>query len=188
MKKNYLALYDLDGTLFDTGEVNFASYCDAVKLFGANIDHDYFVKHCNGRHYTEFIPPILGEKATKENLEAIHRKKMEVYKANLGYARKNDHLFKMLELMHGEYINIIVTTASKKNTTDILEYFGVMNLFDGFITQEDIKRTKPDPDGFIQAMAKYRIDKDHTVIFEDSDVGIQAARATGAAVMIIDRF
>lgn len=47
---------------------------------------------------------------------------------------------------------------------------------------------KPDPEGFIIAMNHFGIDAEHTVIFEDSEVGIMAARETGASVNIVDKF
>lgn len=33
-RKDYLAIFDLDGTLFDTGEVNYVSYREALRPYG----------------------------------------------------------------------------------------------------------------------------------------------------------
>ena len=50
MDKKYLALFDLDGTLFETGEVNYHAYQDALAPYGITLDKEYFLKRCNGRH------------------------------------------------------------------------------------------------------------------------------------------
>ena len=55
-------------------------------------------------------------------------------------------------------------------------------------TQEDIHKPKPDPEGFLLAMEHFGVTPADSVIFEDSDVGIEAARASGAAVFVADRF
>lgn len=184
MKKK-LALFDLDGTLFNTDDVNYKAYREAFRPYGIELDREYFVKYCNGRHYKEFVPKIMGN---GDHLEEVHDKKKEFYKTFLDDAVVNTHLFSMIEAMRDNYHTAIVTTASRKNVEDILSRFGVKDCFDFCITQEDIHKPKPDPEGFLLAMKHFGVSPEDTVIFEDSDVGIEAARASGAAVFVADRF
>nr|MCR5310751.1 HAD family hydrolase [Lachnospiraceae bacterium] len=107
---------------------------------------------------------------------------------NLKYARRNEHLFNIIEGLRKDYHLAVVTTASKKNVTDILTFFGVQDLFEFIITQEDITRPKPDPEGFLKAMNHFGINPENTVIFEDADVGIEAAKRSGAAVFKVEKF
>lgn len=175
-------MFDLDGTLFDTREVNYYAYKDALTPFGVELDHGYFVSKCNGRHYTEFLPQIMG---SAEHIEEVHKAKKKTYVDNLDKARVNTHLFKIIEGIKDQYHIAVVTTASRQNATDILKHFGYYDLFEFMVTQEDISKVKPDPQGFLLGMEYFGIDAEHTMIFEDSDVGIQAAKATGATVMIV---
>ena len=183
--KMNLAIFDLDGTLFDTGEVNYFAYRDALLPFGIKLEHDYYIQKCNGRHYTEFLPVIMD---CEENIEEVHRAKKYAYSKNLYRARKNIHLFEIIKCLKETYYTAIVTTASRRNTEDVLNYFKCSELFDYVISQENITKVKPDPQGFLMVMDYFDISPEHTVIFEDSDVGIKAARATGAAVIIVDKF
>lgn len=185
MGKEMLALFDLDGTLFDTNTVNYYAYRDALAPFGIELDKDYFVRYCNGCHYTEFLPVIMGN---SDHIEEAHKAKKKTYAANLDKARVNSHLFQMIQLMAPTYHLAIVTTASRQNATDILRHFGYEGLFEFMVTQEDIAKMKPDPQGFFLAMEHFGADAEHTVIFEDSQVGIQAARATGSSVMVVNQF
>lgn len=182
--KSKLALFDLDGTLFDTGDVNYYAYKDALSPYGIELDKEYFVTKCNGRHYTEFLPVIMGN---EKNIEDVHKNKKKTYVDNLDKAKCNQKLFDIAKSLKDTYYLAIVTTASKKNTMDILSYFGYENLFDYIVTQEDITKVKPNPQGFLMAMEHFGISAESTLIFEDSEVGIQAAENTGAAVMIVDR-
>lgn len=185
MEKQYLAIFDLDGTLFDTGDVNFHSYKRALEPFGIVLDREYFVTNCNGRHYTEFLPQIMG---SAKHIEEVHRAKKDLYWANLDKSRENVRLFEIIKAIRRTYHTAVVTTASRRNAVDILRYFGHEDLFERMITQEDITRAKPDPEGFHLAIKHFGVRPEDTIIFEDSDVGIQAARAAGAAVMVVDRF
>lgn len=184
MKEN-LALFDLDGTLFDTRDVNYWAYKDALQEYGYELEYEYFVTECNGRHYKEFLPKIMG---TTQYLEEVHELKKSAYAKNLHRATVNEQLFNMIEIMKHKYHTAIVTTASRKNCMEILECFGYTELFELIISHEDVVKVKPDPEGYIKAMEYFGINKEHTVIFEDSDVGIRAARNSGANVMKVYTF
>ena len=54
-----LAMFDLDGTLYDTSMSNFYSYEEAIKkICGISIDKDFFVNKCFGRNYRSFLPDL----------------------------------------------------------------------------------------------------------------------------------
>lgn len=185
MDKKKLAIFDLDGTLFDTVDVNYHAYRAALFPYGIDLERAYFLTHCNGRHYTEFLPAVMG---TTRNIEDVHRAKKMMYAANMDRVRENKQIFEIIKCLKDRYYIVIVTTASRQNTEDILSYFNHEHLFEYLITQEDVTEVKPSPQGFLMAMEYFKIAPADTIIFEDSDVGIQAARATGAAVMVVDRF
>jgi beta-phosphoglucomutase len=89
----------------------------------------------------------------------------------------------LINLIRAEYKIALVTTASRKNTIDIITTFGVNNLFDLIITQEDVIQTKPNPECFLKAMKIMEITADNTLIFEDSKEGLMAAELSGAKYM-----
>lgn len=173
-----LALFDLDGTLFDTKSANFHAYNEALEKFSCAMDYDYYCSFCNGRHYREFLPQIVGYDETV--LEAVHRDKKRLYAKHLDKAVINEPLFHIIRLMKPECKTAVVTTASKANCMDILEHFKVTGLFDLLLTHNDITRLKPDPEGFLKAMEYFGVAPEDTVIFEDSEVGLEAAARSGA--------
>lgn len=183
-----LICVDLDGTLFDTVRVNAASYRAALEEQGFTLSDELYAARGNGRYYKEFLPEVLGEASSTALIERIHDRKKALYSSCLGAARRNEALFALLEAMRPAARLALVTTANRRNTAEILEKFGCAGLFDLILTSEDITRSKPDPEGYLRAMAHFGVCGAETVIFEDSEVGLQAARAAGAAVFRADRF
>lgn len=179
--KNKLAIFDLDGTLFDTKDVNYNAYQNAIKMVEIDVKIDYndFCNLYNGKNYREFLPKIIPD-ITEEQMKNIHNFKKNIYTQYLDKARKNELLFFMIQEIKKEFYISLVTNASKKNVVDILEKFAVKDLFDLFVTQEDIKKPKPSAEGFLKAMDYFSILKENTIIFEDSEIGIQAAIESGA--------
>ncbi|WP_314293373.1 HAD-IA family hydrolase [Fusobacterium periodonticum] len=179
--KNKLAIFDLDGTLFNTKDVNYNAYQAAIKMTGidANINYNDFCNLYNGKNYKDFLPKIIPD-ILEEQMKNIHNQKKEIYKKYLNKAKKNDMLFSIIKEIREEFYITIVTNASQKNVNNILENFSVKDLFDLLITQEDVKNPKPSAEGFIKAMNYFNISQENTIIFEDSEIGIQAAINSGA--------
>lgn len=184
--KTKLAIFDLDGTLFNTERVNYLAYNTALAGFGCKIDYEYFCKECNGKYYKEFLPAIIG--CSEIKLDVIHNLKKEAYTTNLKEAKINQVLFDLIESIKADYYLAVVTTASRKNCHDILDFYEKTQLFDLILTNEDVACMKPAPEGFIKAMDYFSISSGKTIIFEDSEVGVEAAKRSGAHVFCVDKF
>lgn len=179
-----LAIFDLDGTLFDTTRVNFLAYQQVLELRGYHPSYSFFREQCFGHDYGYF-GPLLAPDATLEELREIHREKKACYSAFLSHAVKNEHLFHLLHLMRPDYYTALVTAGSRANSGEILSRFGEQDSFDLVLTAEDVSKAKPDPQGFQLAMAHFRVSPEQTIIFEDSPTGIAAAQASGAQVFVV---
>lgn len=176
-------LVDLDGTLFDTKEVNYMAYKKALEPYGYGLEYGYYCSYCNGRYYMDFLPQIST--SDKTILEKVHSEKKVLYKKYLEFARLNKHLVELLDILHKNAKIGIVTTASRESTNDILKQFKLENYFDIILTQEDVSARKPHPDGYIKAMNLLHVEPEETIIFEDSDVGIEAAEKSGAQCFVV---
>ena len=183
MAKKKLATFDMDGTLVDTKDVNYFAYREALQEQGFDLEREYYCQYCNGRHYTTFLPPIIGD--DRERLLLIHDRKKLLYHQYLEKAKVNQHLISKMKAMKPEYYCAVVTTASKKNCRELLDAFQLTEFFDLILTQEDIPKKKPDPEGFFMAMRHFAIPAENTIIFEDSETGVQAAEKTGADYYVV---
>lgn len=174
-----LLIVDLDGTLFDTKDVNYYAYKESILPYGYDLEYQYYCDFCNGRHYTDFLPQIATDDETI--LSAIHNAKKKAYRKYLNKAVLNVGLLDIIKALRKVgYKTAVVTTASKQNCDDILDYYDLHDLFDLILTHDDVAMSKPDPEGFMQAMEYFHIKPQDTVIFEDSDVGLEAAERSGA--------
>lgn len=173
-----LIIVDLDGTLVDTKDVNYNAYKEAIAPFGYQIDYQYYCDFCNGRHYLDFLPQITT--TDQDILMKIHNAKKKAYSKYVNKAVLNERLVDIIRSLRGNYKTAIVTTASKDNCYEILKQFDLTELFDLVLTHDDIAKSKPDPEGYLLAMAYFGVSPKETIIFEDSDVGLEAAKRSCA--------
>jgi beta-phosphoglucomutase len=179
LKAIKIALFDLDGTLFDTEKANYLAYKEACGEY--ELSESFFHDHCMSKNYKEFLP-LIG--IPDDLTESVHTRKKQCYKKYFNDIKPNDFLFQLIDLFRQNGIRTcIVTTASAKNTYELLEHFDCKDRFDLIVTQETVPNLKPHPDAYLYAIEQFGNTPGECVIFEDSGVGITAAAKTGATVL-----
>ena len=127
MKKK-LAIFDMDGTLFDTVPANQAAYAVALAPYGVSLSVEDFALHCNGRYYRDFLGELLGGDEAK--IDAVHDAKLAAYPALFHRIRENTALFSLLQTLRADYHTALVTSATRCSVEAILRYFHRENCFD----------------------------------------------------------
>src|SRR5439155_12215676 len=77
----------------------------------------------------------------------------------------------------------VATSASRLDVERLLDPLGLLNQFDAVVTAEDVRRGKPDPEVYLLAAESIGVPPGQCLVFEDSVVGIQAARRAGMRVI-----
>ncbi len=192
MKK--LAIFDLDGTLFNTTSINYLAYKEALSIYGYELEHAFFSKECNGKHYAEFLPKLINLEKPKDSIDikkiviSIHEYKKIVYKKYIDKAIPNKQLINIIKLLKSEYNIALVTTATHMNCFELLEFFEIQELFDLIITGEDVFNTKPNPEGFLKAVSYFGVKKENVIVFEDSIIGEETAMRAGLQYFLVRGF
>ncbi len=60
-----------------------------------------------------------------------------------------------------------------------LRILDLRNLFDSVVTAEDVTEHKPAPDTFLLCAERMEISPEFCQVFEDGDLGLEAARSAG---------
>lgn len=171
--------FDLDGTLFDSTEANIAAYTLAFKDAGLTLNVNVYRQNF-GLRFHEMMR-LLAPDASQKTLSLIKTSKAKHYKNSLQLVRANDGLLALLKSCRGNYKTALVTTARRENVDNLLHYFDINNsLFDTIITGEDVATGKPDPECYELALQRLDVAAKDCCIFEDSAVGIEAAKRVGA--------
>jgi len=73
----------------------------------------------------------------------------------------------------------IVTGAQRSDVEFVLDRSPVREHISVVVTEEDVARGKPDPEGFVLGARLLRCEPRDILVFEDSQPGVRAARAAG---------
>lgn len=169
---------DFDGTLVDTFEANLKAYQRAFSEVGIALTAEQYRK-CFGFRFDRFMT-AMG--VYDENLaNRIKEIKKYCYPQYFEYLRPNEALIEWIgtfKQMGGK--TALASTARKDNLMNALNYLDLTELFDLIYSGEDVKYGKPSPEIYEKTMEKLLVAPLDTLIFEDSEVGIIAAKNSGA--------
>lgn len=175
-----LILLDFDGTLASTEDANMGAYLLALREEGIELDTEEYRRRYFGMRCPEFLRE-LG--ITDENdIDRIRRRKIELYPTLFDSVHLNEPLWNFAQDFRAQGGKVwIVSTGQKENIENVLRYLDIMDKVDGILTSSDVREPKPSPEAFLKAMEIEGVTPAETLIFEDSPVGIAAAKASGAA-------
>jgi beta-phosphoglucomutase-like phosphatase (HAD superfamily) len=176
-------LFDLDGTLVDSGEPNFLAYSDALAEVGVSIDRPRFEEVAFGRNWRQFLPAILADAGCDADPAQVAARKRALYPGRLSAIGTNAGLLTLLVTARPAFRTALVTTASSESVAAILAQLGIASLFDIVVTGDDVTRHKPEPDAYLLAAKRLGLSPGQCLTFEDSDIGERSARAAGVAVV-----
>jgi beta-phosphoglucomutase-like phosphatase (HAD superfamily) len=115
-------------------------------------------------------------------MQRIRRRKVEIYPTHFDLVTLNKPLWDFVQDFRAKGGKaMIVSTGHIDNITNVMRYLGIENDIDGLLSSDDVIKSKPAPDCFLKAMKIAGVTPSETIIFEDSEIGIAAAVASGAA-------
>ena len=169
---------DFDGTLVDTFKANLLAYQRSFYEVGKSLSAEKY-RECFGLRFEAFMSRmgIFDDNVAKE----IKELKKEYYPQYFEHLVPNLTLVELIDSFHKLGCKTaIASTARKENLINAIDYLGLAQYFDIIIAGIDVKCGKPDPEIYNKAMAALDVLPSETLIFEDSDVGVEAAIASSA--------
>jgi len=176
-------LYDLDGVLVDAVSIHFDALNKALGVFGYNISPEEHERKYNGLptkvklKMLEGLPgtlhPMVSDLKAKYTLEIIERNIKPSY----------DKLLMLSRLKKKGLKIACCSNAIVSSVNEMLKRSEIMEYFDLIIGNDSGYKPKPSPDMYIGAMLSLGVKPNECLIVEDSPVGIEAAKASGATVL-----
>ena len=173
-------LFDCDGTLADTMPAHYRAWLTVCEAHGMTFDEDRFYA-LGGRPTRDIVATLAAEFGVTLNLEEAVIIKEQSFLLQLDSIQPIDPVVDVVNRSRGKIPMAVATGGTREVCTRILEHIGIADAFSALVASEDVVRHKPDPDVFLEAAKRVGARPKHCVVWEDSDLGIEAARRAGMA-------
>jgi len=171
-------LFDCDGTLADTMPAHYRAWLQVTAMHGLVFDEDRFYA-LGGRPTRDILATLAVEAAVEIDLDAAASLKERAFIDQLPHVAAIDPVIAAVRRAAGNLPLAVVTGGYQAVCRQILQRLGVLECFATIVASEDTDRHKPDPDPFLEAASRLGVRPEACLVWEDSDLGLEAARRAG---------
>ena len=171
-------LFDCDGTIVDSMPLHYIAWKKALGEWNCHFEEDLFYAW-GGRPVKEIIATLNEMQGLAMPVDAVARRKESLYFELEDQLRAIPEVIEHIESKHGHIPLAVVSGSRRSSVMHSLSALGLVDRFDVLVCAEDYARGKPAPDCFLTAAERLGVEPKDCLVFEDTEMGIEAARAAG---------
>lgn len=177
-------IFDCDGTLADTMPLHYRAWCAALAPQECAFPEALFYEL--GGMPTRKIVELLNERhGCALAPEEIAARKETLFMEMLAQIAPIEPVVAIVREMSGRLPMAVASGGRRQIVTRTLRALGLLDKFAAVICAEDYERGKPFPDPFLVAAERLGVLPAHCLVFEDTQIGAQAAAAAGMRSVLV---
>jgi HAD superfamily hydrolase (TIGR01509 family) len=180
-------IFDLDGTLADTMPVHFLAYKNILVDFGIDFTPELFATLA-GVPAVGTILKLNEIFGTNMDAEEIGHYKEREYEKIMYKMKPVEPVVELMKSYYGKMPMSVGTGGYKRLAWKTMEILGLDKYIGILVSAEEVTRPKPFPDTFLKCAEKMGVKPEVCQVFEDGDLGIQAAAAAGMMSTLVTDF
>lgn len=201
LRNKKIVIFDLDGTLIDSiGIWNETDYQLIKQLSHTEVElmniqemrDDFLERHTSNDSYLDYCCLLKKKYSIKESSEEILNLRWKISQNylmhHIDYKQGAEKLLIALKTQGKTLVLATVTTQVqldiyKYRNKNIINKANFLEIFDYILSKEDLIYKKPHPEIYHKVLEHYQVTPDQCIVFEDSYVGVMAAKKAGIEVV-----
>lgn len=173
-------IFDLDGVIVDTAKYHYLAWKELANQLGINFteEHNELLKGVSRVKSLEILLGVgdvtLSDTEKVTYMEEKNTRYLE-YVAKMDESEILPGIKELLAFLKENKIPFSLGSASK-NARVILEGVNLLDAFSAIVDGNDVSKAKPDPEVFLIAAEKLKLEPKKCIVIEDAAAGIEAAK------------
>ena len=180
-------IFDCDGTLTDSMPAHYVAWRTVLNRYGVSFDEDRFYALA-GIPSDKICGLLAAERGATVDAQQAAKEKEAEFMAVLHLIQPIAAVTEIVRQHRGKMKMAVASGGFRRVVTSQLQHIGCEDWFDAIVCAEDTARHKPEPDVFLEAARRLAIPPQHCRVYEDSDLGIEAARRAGMSWVDVREF
>ena len=177
-------LFDCDGTIADSMPLHYVAWSRALSEWNCEFSEELFYAW-GGMPVAEIISTLNEKRGLHMPVQTVASRKEELYFEILPQLKAVPEVLEHIETSFGRIPFAVVSGSTRDSVTASLQALKLLDRFETLVCAGDYERSKPDPEPFLIAAARLGVAPEDCLVFEDTDMGIQAAASAGMAAVKI---
>ena len=173
-------LFDCDGTIVDSMPLHYVAWKTSLAEYNCVYEEKLFYAW-GGRPIREILRLLNEMQGLDMPIDEIAEKKEALYHQLLPQLKGIPEVIEHIDAQHGKIPFAVVSGSRRNSVIGSLSALGLLDKFDTLVCAEDYTRGKPAPDAFLLAAERLAVSPSECLVFEDTELGIEAATAAGMA-------
>jgi HAD superfamily hydrolase (TIGR01509 family) len=173
-------LFDCDGTIADSMPLHYLAWKQALGEWNCEFD-EKLLYEWGGMPIVEIISTLNKQRGLNMPVETVAHRKESLYFELLPQLKGVPEVLEHIEAKHGQIPFAVVSGSTRDSVTASLIALNLLDKFDTLVCAGDYTKSKPDPDAFLIAASRLGVAPESCLVFEDTEMGIQAATSAGMA-------
>lgn len=170
-------IFDCDGTLTDSMPIHFVAWQQVMESVDVEFTEKRFYELA-GMPGDKVIDAIANHLDSATRIRLLQERE-ELFFASLDQVKPVDAVVQIARKHHKQMPMAVASGSIKASVEKQLETIGVSEWFQAVVAAEDTKLHKPEPDVFLEAARRLEVPAANCRVYEDSDLGIEAAERAG---------
>jgi len=177
-------LFDCDGTIVDSMPLHYIAWKTALAEWGCDFDEQLFYSW-GGKPVDEIISTLNKMNGLEMPVEQMGTRKESLYFELLPQLKVIPEVLEHILAQQGRIPFAVVSGGRRTSVVRSLTAVHLLDRFQTIVGADDYVNSKPAPDAFLLAAARLGVPPADCLVFEDTDLGIQAATAAGMASVLV---
>ena len=173
-------LFDCDGTLADSMPLHYIAWKKALAEWNCDYPEKLFYSW-GGKPVRKIIADLNEMHGLHMPVDELAARKEALYLAQLPQLKTIPPVLEQVLAQYGRIPLAVVSGSRRDSVIGSLTALGLLDKFDTLVCAEDYTHGKPAPDAFLLAAERLSVEPSACLVFEDTDLGIDAATAAGMA-------
>jgi beta-phosphoglucomutase family hydrolase len=173
-------IFDCDGTVVDSMPLHYRGWQRALAEWNCPFDETTFYSW-GGKPVRKIIADLNQMHGLEMPVDSLAERKESYYHALLPELQAIAGVIEHVHAQHGSIPLAVASGSRRHSVIASLTAVGLLDKFDTLVCAEDYTHGKPAPDCFLLAAERLGVAPEHCLVFEDTQLGIDAATAAGMA-------
>jgi beta-phosphoglucomutase len=183
-------IFDMDGVLIDAKDWHFEALNKALGFFGEEISrYDHLVTF-DGLPTHKKLEMLSNTGELPVGLHSLINDLKQKFTLEMVYARCKPlfyHQYALSKLKSEGYKLVVCSNSIRRTIEIMMERSDLLKYLDFFLSNQDVIRSKPDPEIYQKAIDRLKLKPRECLILEDNEVGIKAALAIKAHLLKVHK-